>query len=45
MKFEDEDIEYLRSKKIFSEDFLNYLKEFKFECDLGPFLKEHLYSR
>ncbi|NLY71289.1 MAG: nicotinate phosphoribosyltransferase [Clostridiales bacterium] len=37
MKFEEEDIEYLRSKKIFSEDFLNYLREFKFECDLWAF--------
>lgn len=34
MKFYDEDIEYLRSKKIFSEEFLNYLKNFKFECDV-----------
>lgn len=32
--FEDRDIEYLRGKKIFSEDFLEYLKDFKFECDV-----------
>lgn len=32
--FDDADIEYLRSKKIFSEDFLQYLKEFKFSCDV-----------
>ncbi len=34
LKFSNEDIDYLRSKNIFSEDFLNYLKEFKFECDV-----------
>lgn len=30
MVFSDEDITYLRSMKIFKEDFLNYLKDFKF---------------
>ncbi len=34
LHFEDEDIEYLRSLNLFSEDFLNYLKDFKFECDV-----------
>ena len=34
LKFSDEDIEYLRSKKIFDEKFLQYLKDFKFECDI-----------
>ncbi len=34
LKFEDADIEYLRGKKIFSEPFLTYLKNFKFECDV-----------
>lgn len=34
LKFKDEDIEYFRSKNLFSEDFLNYLKNFKFECDV-----------
>jgi len=34
LKFDDEDIEYLRSKKLFSEDFLEYLKNFKFSCDV-----------
>ncbi|MBE7029025.1 MAG: nicotinate phosphoribosyltransferase [Clostridia bacterium] len=34
LKFYDDDIEYLRSKNLFSEEFLNYLKEFKFECDV-----------
>ncbi len=34
LKFEDDDIEYLRSKGIFAEEFLTYLKNFKFECDV-----------
>jgi len=34
LKFEEDDIEYLRQKKIFSEEFLDYLKNFKFECDI-----------
>lgn len=34
LKFTDEDIEYLRGKKIFSEGFLEYLKNFKFSCDV-----------
>ena len=34
LEFTDEDIEYLRSKKFFSEDFLAYLRDFKFECDV-----------
>lgn len=34
LKFEEQDIEYLREKKLFSEGFLNYLREFKFECDV-----------
>ncbi|NLX62390.1 MAG: nicotinate phosphoribosyltransferase [Tissierellia bacterium] len=34
LKFTEEDIEYFRSKKIFSEEFLDYLKNFKFECDV-----------
>ncbi len=34
LKFEDKDIEFLRQKGIFSEDFLDYLKNFKFECDV-----------
>ncbi len=34
LKFEDEDIEYLRSKNKFSEEFLDYLKNFHFECDI-----------
>ena len=32
--FSDSDIEYLRKKGIFSEEFLDYLKNFKFECDV-----------
>lgn len=34
LKFTQEDIEFLREKKIFSEDFLEYLKEFKFTGDI-----------
>lgn len=34
LKFTAEDIEYLRSKNMFSEDFLDYLANFKFECDV-----------
>ena len=34
LKFTDEDIEYLRSKNMFSEGFLDYLKNFKFVCDV-----------
>ncbi len=34
LRFTDEDIEFLRSKNIFCEDFLQYLKNFKFECDV-----------
>ena len=34
IKFEDCDIEYLRSKKIFDEEFLTYLKSFRFTGDI-----------
>ena len=34
LSFSEADIEYLRSKVIFSESFLDYLKSFKFECDV-----------
>ena len=34
LHFEDEDIEYLRSKGIFDEGFLKYLKNFKFSGDI-----------
>lgn len=34
LKFTDEDIEYLRSKEIFSEEYLEYLRSFKFACDV-----------
>jgi nicotinate phosphoribosyltransferase len=34
LKFSDEDIEYLRGKSIFSEEFLQYLKAFRFACDV-----------
>lgn len=34
LKFTDEDIEYLRSRNMFSEAFLEYLKNFEFTCDV-----------
>lgn len=34
LSFTDEDIAYLRDKKIFSETFLDYLRNFKFSCDV-----------
>lgn len=34
LEFTDEDIEYLRSKNCFSEAFLEYLRNFEFECDV-----------
>lgn len=34
LNFKEEDIEYLRSKNIFSEKFLEYLRNFEFSCDV-----------
>lgn len=34
LKFDDDDIDFLRSKGIFCEDFLTYLKNFEFKCDV-----------
>ncbi len=34
LSFSQEDIDFLRSKKVFDEGFLNYLKNFKFSCDV-----------
>jgi nicotinate phosphoribosyltransferase len=34
LKFSDSDIEFLKNKGIFCEEFLDYLKNFKFECDV-----------
>lgn len=34
LSFTDEDIDFLRTKKIFSEEFLKYLRGFKFCCDV-----------
>ena len=34
LHFTDEDIEFLKSKNLFCEGFLEYLKSFKFECDV-----------
>ena len=38
LKFDEEDIEYLRSKGCFDEGFLDYLRNFKFTGD-SPFIK------
>ncbi len=32
--FDEEDIAYLRSLKLFSDEFIDYLKDFKFTCDV-----------
>ncbi|MFM1552333.1 nicotinate phosphoribosyltransferase [Helcococcus ovis] len=32
--FDDNEIEFLRNKKMFSDEFLEYLRNFKFECDI-----------
>ena len=37
LHFDDEDITYLRSLNIFNDDFLNYLRNFKFSGDLYAF--------
>lgn len=34
LKFTDDDIEFLRNKKMFSEDFLEYIRNFEFSCDI-----------
>ena len=34
LHFSDEDIKYLKSKNLFCNDFLEYLRNFKFECDV-----------
>ncbi len=34
LSFTDEDIDYLRSKNLFNDAFLDYLRNFKFSCDV-----------
>ena len=34
LKFTEEDIEYLRSKNMFCKEFLEYLRNFEFKCDV-----------
>lgn len=34
LKFTEDDIDYFKSKKIFSEEFLDFLRNFKFTCDV-----------
>ena len=40
LKFEEEDIEFLRQKGMFSEEFLQYIRNFKFECDVWAIPEE-----
>lgn len=42
--FTDEDIEYLRAKQVFDEDFLQRLKTFRFTGDIWAIRREHLFS-
>lgn len=37
LEFSDENIQYLRQQGIFDEGFLDYLKNFKFQCDVWSF--------
>ena len=37
LSFTDEDIEFLRSKNVFNEQFLEYLRNFEFVCDVWSF--------
>ena len=34
LHFNDDDIEYLKSLNLFSDEFIDYLKDFKFDCDV-----------
>lgn len=34
LHFDDGDIDYLKSLNLFSEEFINYLRDFKFTCDI-----------
>ncbi|GAA0766880.1 nicotinate phosphoribosyltransferase [Clostridium subterminale] len=34
LSFSEDDIKFLREREIFSEDFLEYLRDFKFQCDI-----------
>lgn len=37
LEFSDENIQYLRQQGIFNDGFLDYLKNFKFQCDIWSF--------
>ena len=34
LKFEKEDVEYFKQLKVFRDEFINYIENFKFECDV-----------
>ena len=42
LHFSEEDIDFLREKGIFDEEFLSYLKDFEFKCDVWAMQKEPL---
>ena len=37
LSFTSKDIEYLKSRNIFSQNFLDYLKNLEFSCDVGRY--------
>ncbi len=41
LSFNEEEIKYLKSKKIFDDAFLDYLKEFSFSCDVYAMKEGH----
>lgn len=45
LHFSQEDVDYLRSTRLFDEDFLEYLLNFRFPAISTRFLRELLYSR
>ena len=45
LKFDEEDLEYLRSKNMFSEEFLEYLANFKFTSDVWAIEEGSPFSR
>lgn len=45
LHFDEEDIAYLRSRNLFSEEFLDYLKNFRFTGDIWAIPRERPFSR
>ena len=44
LSFSKKEIEFLEKKNIFNKDFLSYLENFKFSCDVYSFREETLFS-